>query len=247
MVRPTQPISARTVGLRSCTPKKSIVFLKTHKTGGTTLARILEQYAFDNKLNVVIKAEQGSYFHFTNTNLNFNSKKKFLPPIGVKQGDYNNYKYNVFALHARYDRPVYDSFMEIDSIYVTLLRDPITQFESTFDYFGVGAAALRGKSLNKTQRLEVFLSDPLKYWTPLKNSLRLRSRNNQIWDLGVDPAKYPNSFVADYTIKRLDNELDLVMITEYFDESLLLLKQKLCWEFEDICIYLETREVAVSR
>ncbi|XP_033117395.1 galactosylceramide sulfotransferase-like [Anneissia japonica] len=225
------------VGQRSCTPRKNIVFLKTHKTGGTTLARILEQYAFDNKLNVVIKKGEYKNFHFTNVNFNFNSKENFVPPMGVKQGDYKNYKYNVFALHALYNRPVYDSFMENDSIYVTLLRDPVSQFESAFDFFNVGAAAIRDSSLNKTQRLQVFFKDPLKYWATLKRSLRLISRNSQIWDLGVDPAKCPNSFVVDYTIKRLDNELDLVMITEYFDESLLLLKKKLCWEFKDI-LYL---------
>ncbi|XP_033111745.1 galactosylceramide sulfotransferase-like [Anneissia japonica] len=236
----TQPVS-----LRRCTPRKNIVFVKTHKTGGTTLARIIEQYAFDNKLNVVIKKGEYKNFHFANVNFDFNSKKYFVPPMGVKQGDYKNYKYNVFALHALYNRPVYDSFMENGSIYVTLLRDPVSQFESAFDFFNVGAAAIRDSSLNKTQRLQVFFKDPLKYWTPLKRSQRLISRNSQIWDLGVDPAKCPNSFVVDYTIKRLDNELDLVMITEYFDESLLLLKKKLCWEFKDI-LYLP-RNVRSSR
>ncbi|XP_070546082.1 galactosylceramide sulfotransferase-like [Ptychodera flava] len=35
-------------------------------------------------------------------------------------------------------------------------------------------------------------------------------------------------------LQRLNGELDLVMLLEYFDESLVLLKKTMCWNFEDI-------------
>ena len=37
--------------------------------------------------------------------------------------------------------------------------------------------------------------------------------------------------------QQLDSEFDLVMIQEYFDESLLLLRKMFCWEMDDI-VYL---------
>jgi len=38
----------------------------------------------------------------------------------------------------------------------------------------------------------------------------------------------------------MEEEFDLVMIADYFDESLILLKRLLCWEFEDI-VYVKLR------
>ncbi|XP_033104537.1 galactose-3-O-sulfotransferase 2-like isoform X2 [Anneissia japonica] len=226
----------------SCEPKKSIAFLKTHKTGSTTLARIIEHYALVNKLDIVRKAGETAYLHYTNQNFDFNSKKNFLPPKGVMYGDYNNYTYNVFTLHARYDRPVYESFMAKDSIYITLLRNPVTQFESTFDYFKIGSIIGKGKdNMSKTRKLEMFLSNSSYYWEKLSSSKQKRSFNNQIWDLGVDPGECSNELLVNYTIRKLDNEFDFVMITEMFDESLLVLKKKLCWKFHDI-LYLRRNQ-----
>ena len=42
-------------------------------------------------------------------------------------------------------------------------------------------------------------------------------------------------------IQFLDKEFDLVMIMDYFDESLLLMKRLLCWQMEDI-LYLKLNE-----
>ncbi|XP_071959430.1 galactosylceramide sulfotransferase-like [Antedon mediterranea] len=218
---------------KRCESEKNVAFVKTHKTGGTTVARIVEQFALVNHLNIVRKKGESSYLHFTNRKFNFDSKKDFLQPMGVGFGDWKNYINNVFSLHARFDKKVYRSFMANNSVYITILRDPVTQFESTFDYFGIGSIIGKGQD-NKTLKLETFLNNPTRFWNNLSSSKQKRSFNNQIWDLGVDPK--PN-VVVNETIKRLDNEFDLVMITEYFDESLLILKKMLCWEFTDI-LYL---------
>ncbi|XP_077863745.1 galactose-3-O-sulfotransferase 4-like [Saccoglossus kowalevskii] len=42
------------------------------------------------------------------------------------------------------------------------------------------------------------------------------------------------SMTSDHGLKELDKEFDLVMITEYMDESLVLLKQIMCWTFDDV-------------
>ncbi|XP_033104550.1 galactosylceramide sulfotransferase-like [Anneissia japonica] len=223
-----------------CAEKKNIVFLKTHKTGGTTLARIIEQYAYDNKLNVVRKIGEGGSIHFGNRNFNFDSKRLFLPPMGVESGNYEEYRYNVFTLHSRYNRPVYDAFMELNSMYITIIRDPVAQFESAFDFFHVGSILNRNtteKPLNKTQKLELFFEDVSANWRNLSLTKKKFSYNNQIWDLGVDPALCTNDFLIDYNIQRLDDEIDFVLINEFYDESLIIMKKMLCWQFSDI-LYL---------
>ena len=39
----------------------------------------------------------------------------------------------------------------------------------------------------------------------------------------------------------LDREFDLVMIMDYFDESVVLLKRLVCWELDDI-LYFKSNE-----
>ena len=39
---------------------------------------------------------------------------------------------------------------------------------------------------------------------------------------------------TEVAFRRFDREIDLVMMMEYFDESLVLLSKTLCWEFEDL-------------
>ncbi|XP_071958431.1 galactose-3-O-sulfotransferase 2-like [Antedon mediterranea] len=223
-----------------CEVRNNIAFLKTHKTGGTTLARIIEKHAFDNNLNVVRKIGEGGSIHFGNVNFNFESKKKFLPPMGIESGNYDAYKYNVFTLHARYNRPVFDAFMEPNTLYITLLRDPVTQFESSFDFFHVGSNLEKssGVVLNKTQKLQLFFEDPIGNWKNLSSTKRKYSYNNQIWDLGINPANIDkDDFLINRTINEVDDRLDFVLINEFYDESLLILKKMLCWQFNDI-LYL---------
>ncbi|XP_006820317.2 galactosylceramide sulfotransferase-like [Saccoglossus kowalevskii] len=63
-------------------------------------------------------------------------------------------------------------------------------------------------------------------------------RNRQMFDLGLDPENSYNETLVDHAIQKATNDFDLVMIAEYFDESLILLKKLLCWEFEDI-VYIQ--------
>jgi len=48
-------------------------------------------------------------------------------------------------------------------------------------------------------------------------------------------------------LRTLDQELDLVMIMENFDESLMLLKRLLCWNFEDVTFRVINKSVKVKK
>ncbi|XP_071478911.1 galactosylceramide sulfotransferase-like [Diadema antillarum] len=61
------------------------------------------------------------------------------------------------------------------------------------------------------------------------------------FDLTANEQIHDNVDVIDNTIQMLDGVLDLVLITEYLDESLLLLKKIMSWNFEDI-LYLRANQ-----
>ena len=55
--------------------------------------------------------------------------------------------------------------------------------------------------------------------------------NSQAFDLGLDHSSTKEEVEA--MIEDMDT-WDLVLITEYYDESLVLMKRKMCWELADV-------------
>lgn len=132
--------------------------------------------------------------------------------------------------------------MPNDTIYVTILRDPVTQFESTFSYMGFGK--LLGIS-NKSDPLVAFFENPKEILVNylLTQDLRIYSdrlkliRNGMFFDLGLEPKDFENQNIVDKSITELNTQFDLVMLMEHFDESLVLLKRLLCWDINDMMYF----------
>lgn len=127
--------------------------------------------------------------------------------------------------------------------HVTIIRDPADQFLSVFEKFKLGEIL----GINSTDSLSEFLSNP---WFYLEKALgneniqaiefhRLQlARNGMMFDLGLDPIDYDNMNSIQRYIERLDKEFNLVMLTEYFTESLVLLKYLMCWDFNDVLYFV---------
>lgn len=151
---------------------------------------------------------------------------------------------NFLTNHARYSRASMDAIMELDSSYVTILRNPVNQFESMFDYMEL--SKLFGL-YNTSDPIRRFLLKPYEY---LRNmTLTQRGfpeaanliRNGMFFDLGLRPRYYDNRTLILKEIEKIDKEFFLVMIMEYFDESLVLMKRELCWDLEDI-VYVKQNQ-----
>ena len=68
--------------------------------------------------------------------------------------------------------------------------------------------------------------------------------NQLLWDLGVDAEKMYDHNVVENKIKEMEDHFHLVMILEHFDESLILMKDILCWDTQDITnLKLNARKV----
>ncbi|XP_071855382.1 uncharacterized protein [Apostichopus japonicus] len=220
------------------TSQGNIVFIKTHKTGSTSLTAILNRFGFSRNLSFVQMADSSAgHFNYQSPSLSKNFSV-FLPPIGVAKDDLSSYKgYNISTVHVRYKRPLMEALMCRDNVfYITILREPVTQLLSALQYFDVAAKNLPPKFSNRSFEESVLA---------IVNQTKVYERspfawNNQLFDLGFSKGKMRKDNLVKKYISRLNNELDLVLIMEYFDESLILLKKLLCWTFEDI-LYVKRR------
>ncbi|XP_033637838.1 galactose-3-O-sulfotransferase 2-like [Asterias rubens] len=227
------------------TPEPNLVFIKTHKTGSTTLSHIINRFGYTRKLSFALNKRQTNG-HLGYINLSTTTPEEiFLPPIGVSNLS-RTFMYNLMTGHARYDRAKMDAFMTSPTHYVTILRDPGHQFESAFSHFQFDDAFLskmeRKRYKTIPAKLEHFMEKPEFYqdrlkhlsWEKQKGLRWYYAKNNQIFDMGLDHEHHEDDDIVSAYIDKLEAELDLVLITEYYDESLLLLKSCLCWDTADI-------------
>lgn len=151
---------------------------------------------------------------------------------------------HVLCNHARYNRPAMDVVMHGDTKYITILRDPVYQFESTFNYmelyrfFGL---------TNYSNPMQTFLTNPHRYLLNLTRTVKSFPesahlvRNGMFFDLGLSPSLQDNEKGILDAIKKVESEFSLVLMMEYFDESLVLLKREFCWDLDDV-IYIKQNQ-----
>ena len=231
-------------------PATSIVLIKTHKTGGTTLASILNRFGYKHRVSFLFNKGDPKHGHFRLSNLAKQNGRNFLPPLCVANGDYKNYRnYSIMTAHLRFLPNAYElqRYMRPDAKTISILREPSAQWESAFSFFGASRVMhISNVTRGGTREADIatFLSDPELYWKKAKGgTAKHYTRNGQMFDFIADNEIHTNNKTVDYVIKRLDVKLDLVLIMEYFDESLVLLKNLMNWEFRDI-MYVTKNERA---
>ncbi|XP_070538593.1 galactosylceramide sulfotransferase-like [Ptychodera flava] len=203
-------------------PVNRVVFIKTHKTASTTLASIIERYGYSRSLSFAL----GNTDHVLADQNLFTRKivEKSPPPLGGGER-----VYDMLTNHARYNRPEMDAVVP-SAKYFTVLREPSSQLESAFSYFRMAHSL---NLQNHSNALQIFMKNPQKYMDG-KFFFWWQARNGQIFDLGLDHVHHDDVYTVDYKIRQLEHEMDMVLITEYIDESLLLLRRAFCWEMDDI-------------
>ena len=166
-----------------------------------------------------------------NTEIDWPQKFKagsILPLYGEKP--------NILCSHAKFNKkPMNWLFPKETSKYITILRNPVDNFESAFNYNHLGKSFGIKDDLHSVQ---TFLNKQKLGENTLLTPL---IRNPMLFDLGLDLQFFQNLSAVNRYIQFVEKEFDLVMIMDYFDESLVLLKRMLCWEMDDI-LYLKQNE-----
>lgn len=195
-----------------------IGFLKVHKAASSTMQNIFYRFGIKRNLTFVF-TEHPNYFS--------RNTKTHIPLVKPKYRS----SYDILCNHGIFDYKIYSSVLPNDTVYLGIVRDPIEVFISAVNYYSQPEqllpylAAIPG---NKVQNLIRF---PEKY----DRTLFSYTKNVMARDFGFFPTLRP-----DFVNKKL-NELSkifkLVLLVEYFEESLILMKRYLNWKLQDI-LYL---------
>ena len=178
------------------------------------------RYAKEHQLNLVLPKERqflGPEEGFTVESLQDTAwfKAKMQPQIFCLHNRWNGQ--NVAKLYAPFGKRPY---------YFTILRDPVALFISLWDYEGLSkkfkGMTLQEFALSPDKPEKIILPGHLNYKHPI------------LWDFGVPVAKHDNEAFVRQKIREIDETFDLVMMVEHWKESMVFLRQDLCWDYSDL-------------
>uniref|UniRef100_A0A8C6GCF5 Galactose-3-O-sulfotransferase 4 n=1 Tax=Mus spicilegus TaxID=10103 RepID=A0A8C6GCF5_MUSSI len=267
--------------VKSCLPRHRLVFLKTHKSGSSSVLNLLHRYGDQQGLRFALPA----HYQFGYPKLFQASKVKGYHP----QSSDTQKPFHILCHHMRFNLKEVLQVMPSDSFFFSIVRDPAALARSAFSYYKSVSSAFR-----KAPSLAAFLSNPQAFYKPgargnhyarnllwfdfglpsppetktMKVSPQLprdpKSLQLHIVPSGASPGtllrpvttaadsyKQPASLVSSdfrpssfiqWGLAWLDSVFDLVMVAEYFDESLVLLADALCWSLDDVVGFMHNAQ-----
>lgn len=203
--------------ITKCVPKTNVVFMKTHKCASSTIQNIFMRYGDLHNLTFVLPASRNYLGHpapFKRTMVPDPSKYHVI--------------YNILTHHSRFNYKEMKLLMPNNTVFVTIVRDPVDLYESLYSYYNLN---------NVYKKTLIEAIDKLSHNILNRRVYARVGANQMMFDLGFESQKHINSTHVKSYIKELDAIFDLVMIAERMDESLVLLRHLLCWDLDDVVAF----------
>ncbi|KAL1770703.1 galactose-3-O-sulfotransferase 2 [Sigmodon hispidus] len=203
-------------------PVTNIMFLKTHKTASSTMLNIF--YRFSESHNLSVALPKGSAYHL---GYPWFFVARYVE--GVNQDGHLNHHFNVMCNHLRFNFPEVQKIMPRDTFYLSIIRNPVSQLESSFIYYKNYVPAFR-----QVKSLDQFLEDPWKYYNVSLSVRNAYAKNNMWFDFGFDNNARAEVDYVRKCLLQVERQFHLVLIADYFDESMVLLRRRLRWQLDDV-------------
>lgn len=214
----TTVLEKRKVNRNENDEKRHIAFLKVHKAASTTVQTILYRFGYTRNLSFALPVG-GHYFSKSTMN-----HRKLIQPK-------NDNHYDIVCNHGYFNYTVYSSVMPKDTVYIAIVREPFKQFISAFNYY------------RSQFRFSYLINIPgdamtnlIKYPEIYEESNLSYTMNSMAKDFGFQMKHYlqQNFTESMEYLEKLGAVFDIVLITEFLDESLILMKRILNWSLKDV-------------
>ena len=139
--------------------------------------------------------------------------------------------------HAVYDEKKILQFMHDDTIFTATLRYPFDTFRSKYHFFQnryhrYYKTDVQGDAIAKILEEAVYDKDLQLYTFPGRQR-ELQSSMYKYFQQDHDRAVRDTHYFEE-SLKTLEKRFPVVLINEYFDQSLVLFRRHMCWQMKDI-------------
>lgn len=222
--------------------KVNFAYGKTHKCASDTLAAVWRRFALSRNLSVVLPILGKFLLGWPH-----NFKYFMHRPAKHENG------YNILLDHVTFNYTYIAEIMPKDTVFFTTVREPFSRLGSALNYHGMAKCGRMSPDVDITEEFlnSMFWYDNL-YKSP-DNMLNLTgckcipkgisiARNHMAFDLGFPTGWHYDgmsdqqnnyTFIAEW-LKDLNSNFNLLLPTDRFNESMVLLKRYMCWSFKDI-------------
>ena len=199
----------------SVTEARHIGFLKVHKAASSTMQNIFFRFGLNRNLTFVFTDHPNYFSRTTDRHLP-------LVPPRLRSGGYD-----ILCNHGMFNRKTYGSVLPPDAVYIAIVRDPLQQFISSVNYYSQPGQLLPHLAAVPGNKVQNLIRMP-----QYDRTLFSYTRNTMARDFGFPVTTNPKT-VAD-KLDELENTFTVVLLVEYFPESLILMKRILNWSLADI-------------
>lgn len=230
------------VSVRSA-PARDILYLKTHKTGSETMSAMFKRYGLGHQLSFAVPRG------FTKTANNLGWPWPFSATYvrPTVSGTYNILcEHSIFTPDAQY------AIMNESVLTVVTVREPFDHLRSAFTYFEMASRI----PIRAADPLAEFLLDLRGYDRTLltKSGLCVPQSvsvacNAQALDLGFalgfaqsSDMSNNNTYITQF-LRSISRLIDVPLVLEHFDESLVLMRRLLAWSIKDILYLVQNKSV----
>ena len=155
--------------------------------------------------------------------------------------EYAGLEYDIFLCHTRWNHRAISQVLNDNGevFYFSILREPVELFRSYWDYYALA------KEFNAT--LEEYTQSVIYNELNFKNKTeRSRGYNQMLNDFGsdfndlfkdgIDKNKNEVKANVEKKVEEINKNFDLILLADkqYFEDSIILLKNALCWHYEDM-------------
>ena len=221
------------------------------KCASTSVQNILLRYAIKHNLNIVlpeqqVKGERDLNVKYTILDWTEDQAQPRFDHHFIQDTLWEkaNLTYDMFLLHTRWNHREISHIMnkqgKQDVYYFSILRDPVAVFRSFWDYYGLSQKYR--KTLDEYVQTDIrnyLLYNNMPWNTPgynsMLNAFGMYFHEMIKRDVDHNPARMFSKEVTK-KIDEIEQSFNLILLAddEHFEHGMVLLKQELCWEWEDI-------------
>jgi len=231
-----QPLYVKPV----CRERTRFVYIKMIKCASSTLTNVFRRYGLQRSLSFVLPPKGRIYIGWP-----YQIDNSLYRPSKSSSG------FDIFCDHAVYNKSVFSELMGHDIVYITSIREPFSQLKSMVNYYNV--LNISSVPLTVSSRFVEFLSNIKEYEAVYKSADASRerycipdgfsmTRNLMSFNLGFPTGGFRSAAddlandddLVQRWIAELDSDFSLVLVVEYFYESIVLLRRQMCWSLKDI-------------
>ncbi|XP_046551426.1 galactose-3-O-sulfotransferase 2-like [Haliotis rubra] len=195
-----------------------VFFLKVHKAASSTILNIIYRFGYTRSKNFALPRKR-NYIDLVDR-----GNVIPIPP---------NNSYDILCNHLQvFSYPKVARIMPQDTVYIAIVREPFERLHSSFEYYRNELHRGYLMKATGTDPFRRYIQNPMSF-EPL-NPIDSFTNNRMALDFGYPSGNINGAKNVQKFLDHVDSIFDLVLVSDVFDESIILLRRRMKWTMKDV-------------